>query len=140
MGICDIYLDDIDEAHVQGLWMMSLAAPSVIWLKNNYSTSSFNMSWRTAVMKSIANIEDAVLTLYYGNWMWNTPYRIPYYLRNCISADIDMDTILNTLLTATPYQIQYFIGLVDAYRQSLWNKPFNSEFFAALARGFEGWE
>jgi len=52
-------------------------------------------------------------------------------------ASITMSDILDVMVTATPNELQYFIGLVDAYRQSLWNKPFNQEFFAALARGFE---
>ncbi|GAH29755.1 unnamed protein product, partial [marine sediment metagenome] len=34
---------------------------------------------------------------------------------------------------------EYFVGLVDAYRQSIWNRPFNKDFFAALARGFMEW-
>lgn len=67
---------------------------------------------------------------YVGPW-W-------YYFTNCI-AGLDMDSLLNVMLEADPKQVEYFVGLVDAYRQSIWNKPFNSEFFAALARGFEQW-
>ncbi|GAI59416.1 unnamed protein product, partial [marine sediment metagenome] len=33
----------------------------------------------------------------------------------------------------------YFVGLVDAYRTSVWNREFNEEYFAALARGFMEW-
>lgn len=55
-------------------------------------------------------------------------------------AGVDMAAIINAMLEATPYQIEYFIGIVDAYRQSIWNRPFNREFYAALARGFEEWE
>ncbi len=55
------------------------------------------------------------------------------------SEALTMDSLLSTMLTATPEQLQYFVGLVDAYRQSLWNRPFNAEFYAALARGFEQW-
>lgn len=55
-------------------------------------------------------------------------------------VELEMEMIINAMLAATPYEVNYFVGLVDAYRQSLWNKSFNSEFFAALARGFEQWE
>lgn len=55
-------------------------------------------------------------------------------------AEFDMDILLTAMLSATNPQLEYFIGLVDAYRQALWNKPFNSEFFGALARGFEQWD
>ncbi|GAI97961.1 unnamed protein product, partial [marine sediment metagenome] len=70
---------------------------------------------------------------------------VPYFLRyftidEAPAYDLTLDAILTIMLTATNPQIQYFIGLVDAYRQSLWNKPFNQEYFAALARGFAEWE
>ncbi len=52
---------------------------------------------------------------------------------------VDMDSILSAMVTAEPDQVQYFVGLVDAYRQSIWDRPFNKEFFASLARGFEQW-
>lgn len=62
------------------------------------------------------------------------------YLKEQIDAmTVSMDAILSAMLTAEPNQVQYFVGLVDAYRQSVWNKPFNQEFFAALARGFAEW-
>jgi len=53
--------------------------------------------------------------------------------------ELTMDDLIQTMLVADPNQVEYFIGLVDAYRQSVWNRPFNQEFFAALARGFELW-
>jgi len=65
----------------------------------------------------------------YGPWLW--------YMDNCIeAAEMTMDDILNVMLTADPEQVMRFTGLVDAYRQSVWDKPFNREFYAALARGF----
>jgi len=50
---------------------------------------------------------------------------------------VTMDSLLSVMVTATDSELMNFIGLVDAYRQSLWNKEFNAEYFAALARGFE---
>lgn len=71
--------------------------------------------------------------------------RIPHFLRfytidEAPDFDLTMDDLINAMLLADPYQVEYFVGLVDAYRQSIWNRPFNQEFFAALARGFEQWE
>ena len=54
-------------------------------------------------------------------------------------AEVTMDTILSAMVGANFEQLQYFIGLVDAYRVALWNAPFNAEFYAALARGFQQW-
>lgn len=56
------------------------------------------------------------------------------------AAEVTMSSLLTAMLSADPYQIMYFVGLVDAYRQSIWNRPFNKEFYAALARGFMQWE
>ena len=49
---------------------------------------------------------------------------------------VTMDEILSAMVTATDDEYQKFIGLVDAYRIGLWNKPFNAEYYAALGRGF----
>lgn len=53
---------------------------------------------------------------------------------------VTMASILSAMYEATNTELLHFVGLVDAYRQSLWNKPFNQEFWAAIARGFEQWE
>jgi hypothetical protein len=53
-------------------------------------------------------------------------------------GEVTMEKMLAAMLEAETDEISYFVGLVDAYRQSVWNKPFNAEFYAALARGFEG--
>ncbi len=62
------------------------------------------------------------------------------FITEAPAYDLTMDAIINTMLTADPAQTLYYIGLVDAYRQSVWNRPFNREFFAALARGFAEWD
>ncbi len=53
---------------------------------------------------------------------------------------VDMAAIINAMLLANPNEVTYFVGLTDAFRQSIWNQPYNKEFYAALARGFEQWE
>ena len=52
---------------------------------------------------------------------------------------VNMDDMLNAMLTASFNQLQKFIGIEDAYRVALWNAPFNADFYAALARGFQKW-
>lgn len=74
----------------------------------------------------------------WGGWI---PYDyegpIWWYLENCVAGDdLTMDAILSVMITASEAEYRTFIGLVDAYRVGLWNKPFNAEYFAALARGF----
>jgi len=75
-----------------------------------------------------------------GDWETGGPHW--YYLDNCVSGgeyELTMDKMINTMLMADPSEVTYFIGLVDAYRQSIWNAPFNKEFYSALARGFMQW-
>lgn len=52
---------------------------------------------------------------------------------------VTMDSILTAMLGSSFDQLQKFIGIEDAYRVALWNAPFNADFYAALARGFQKW-
>lgn len=64
-----------------------------------------------------------------------------YYASKVPEApSISLSSIIMAMYEATPTEITSFIGLVDAFRQSIWNRPFNREYFAELARGFEAWE
>jgi len=75
-----------------------------------------------------------------------TPYStyggvLAYYLDYCTGGnDLTMSSILLAMLTATQPELMSFVGITDAYRQSIWNQPFNQEYYAALARGFTKWE
>jgi len=97
-----------------------------------------------------AAIEDLCLVSYdlcnstgylaYNYEPWAYEGALHWYLTHCIAAPVfDMDAILSVMLSADPIQVEYFVGLVDAYRQSIWNRPFNQDFYAALARGFMIW-
>ncbi len=93
------------------------------------------------IINALDSINNCTYFNSYSEAPFNTYNALYYYMVNCTGADeFDMDSLLSAMVTASPDQLQYFIGLVDAYRQSLWNKPFNKEYFAALARGFETWE
>jgi hypothetical protein len=56
-----------------------------------------------------------------------------------MGGTLDMDAILNAMLAADFDQLTNFVGIEDAYRVAVWNAPFNAEFYAALARGFQKW-
>lgn len=49
---------------------------------------------------------------------------------------LDMDAILNAMVSASYAQLTQFVGIEDAYRSAIWDQPFNSQFYAALANGF----
>lgn len=68
---------------------------------------------------------------------------VPYFLRNHTIEEangVNMASILLAMLAAKQPELMSFVGIVDAYRQSIWNQPFNQEYYAALARGFTLWE
>ncbi len=58
------------------------------------------------------------------------------YIYPKLAGAIDMDDILSAMVAADYDELQYFVGLTDAYKVAIWNQPFNAEFYAALARGF----
>lgn len=65
-----------------------------------------------------------------------------YWINDNWVADgngLTMAALLNVMLSADFDEFRTFIGIVDAYRVGLWNKPFNAEYYAALARGFVEW-
>jgi len=78
---------------------------------------------------------------------WNNACAIRLLITKCNALQaqidaggaIDMDAILNAMLKSSFDNLQQFIGIVDAYRVALWNAPFNADFYAALARGFQQW-
>ena len=59
---------------------------------------------------------------------------------NLGGGGVDMASILTAMLAADPDEIQQFIGIVDAFKVSIWNRPYNEDFYAALARGFAQWQ
>jgi len=75
------------------------------------------------------------VTKYY---LINALMQLPEYTQTP-AYELTMASLLTTMLSADPSEVLYFVGLVDAYRQSVWNRPFNQEFYAALARGFMEW-
>jgi len=75
---------------------------------------------------SYTNVDIEGYTLIRDNWPDEAP-------------ELTMEAILIAMLGANASEVMYFVGLVDAYRQSVWNQPFNQDFFASLARGFEQW-
>lgn len=72
---------------------------------------------------------------------------VRYWLVRCLqwmdinwsegNGEVTMDAILTAMLGAEYTELQQFIGIVDSYRVALWNSWFNTEFYAALARGFK---
>lgn len=50
-----------------------------------------------------------------------------------------MGDILTAMLAATFAELTSFIGIVEAYHVAVWNAPFNADYYAALARGFQKW-
>lgn len=113
-------------------------AMQTAFLDNNWRTAFFRVNdW----MSLLGWIHENALDMGQSYWQYNQFWSSIYYAwkenPGIEEPEITMDSILSVMVTATDTQLKNFIGLVDAYRQSLWNKDFDAEYFAALARGFE---
>lgn len=103
-------------------------------------------NWRGAILKcrsvmySLLANWDYFIDDEHGTIYQNAFNDCSYWNNHAIAAaEVDMSAIILAMLSANPEQVEYFVGLVDAYRQSIWNRPFDKEFFATLARGFMLW-
>jgi hypothetical protein len=63
------------------------------------------------------------------NWIKNN-------LNSGGAAALTMGDLLTAMLTAKYDELQAFIGIEDAFRSAIWDQPFNSQYYAALANGF----
>ncbi|MBA7618123.1 hypothetical protein ES703_25444 [subsurface metagenome] len=61
------------------------------------------------------------------------------WMENNWAGLIEMEDIIDAMSAASPVEITYFVGIEDAFRQSIWNQPYEHEFFAALGRAFTRW-
>jgi len=112
----------------------------VEWLQTNWDDWEAGVwhYWLLTAVNALTTALEIFADRLHGSFSENAFTDMAYW-NSLAGGEFDMDTLLSTMLQAEPDQVQYFVGLVDAYRQSIWNQPFNEEFFAALARGFEQW-
>lgn len=88
------------------------------------------------IVIALRNMGDYTKTASDQSWFYESIYWANKDVPDPPAYELTMGDILSTMLAADEEEVMYFIGLVDAYRTSLWNKPFNAEYYAALARGF----
>jgi len=119
-------------------WATQNAQDAYSGASNPVDKTHFGMA--TYAIECIAN---AVRQLCY---LIGTDYQQSYFFESIywaywgnVGAGVSMDDILNAMLAAKFEELQKFIGIEDAYRVALWNAPFNADFYAALARGFQKW-
>jgi hypothetical protein len=137
---CEDRLSSIKTAYLEAQYYYSFGIVNSTWLYEHTTYSTFNNTYREHVAFSIDKLYRIVRDLIHGHTSSSIVYNVPYYLEFCVGGGtFDMDTLLSTMLGAKFDQLQYFIGIEDAYRVALWNAPFNADFYAALARGFQKW-
>ena len=93
---------------------------------------------------AVQSIRSALTVLTNTTWpTWDTSnfYESIYWANKDASADYELTLfkMVNAMLDGLPPEIELFVGITDAYRQSIWNRPFNQQLFANLARSFETW-
>lgn len=138
MSTCTDYADDLYSAY-------EYAESRFGYFQSNYAqlTESLHNTdlglFITRLKNCLINDHIALQAITFGNTGYTDPKRVPYMFLNCTGGDVDMDMILTAMLSAKFAQLEKFIGLIDAYRLAIWNAPFNAEFYASLARGFQKW-
>ncbi len=60
-------------------------------------------------------------------------------LEEAAPGELTLFKMVNAMLDGVPTDIEMFVGITDAFRQSIWNRPFNKQLYANLARSFETW-
>ena len=139
MGLCENYIDDIDEAYAASRWWFDLGWNNEQWLIT-HTTSSFNQTWRDNVIQSIARLYSSVNYLIYGNGDRTEPYRIPYYLRNCVGGgeeyELTMDKMLEAMWDGDLLRWFHFVTYIDSMRAGIWNLEIYDTHLADLYRHF----
>ena len=92
----------------------------------------------------LEDFKEHFLTTVGGDYNWCRNVRECMYWINRFAgggapAEVDMDTILTAMTTASFEQLTSFMGITQAYKIAVWDAPFNEEYYAALARGFRQW-
>jgi len=103
-----------------------------------------DFSFRYAIascLKALCNLAEDLVD---KNYPYANEFGIHYFLDNYTGGaaeeyELTMGKLISAMYTASNDEYKSFIGLVDAYRVALWNQPFDVEFYAAIARGFELW-
>lgn len=137
---------DTDITQIRVLYNAAFTYNEQAGVHENDATAHWNLAQDHAAIEDllfcVIDLKAAITRLTYKYAPWHPDLPIPHFLEyhTTESAAFDMESIINAMLTADPDQTLYFVGLVDAYRQSVWTRPYNKEFFAALARGFMEWE
>lgn len=54
--------------------------------------------------------------------------------------ELTMLKLIAIMSIAKPAEIMTFICLTDAYHASLWDRPYNPEYFATMVRAFKSWQ
>ena len=138
MTVCSDYALDVAGAYTTAKNRFGYIFNEISWLFENRGDIG-TLTWSQHLKTYMSNVYTCLQMFAYGSTAQDVPDRVPYMLANCLGGTLDMDAILNAMLSADFDELQKFIGISDAYRVALWNAPFNAEFYSALARGFQKW-
>lgn len=100
----------------------------------NWSTAKTYVGWAGGNFTNIyVNFEETE----WGFWYWAK--RALQYIDNNWPSTLTMLSLIAAMSIATPDEIMTFICLTDAYHASLWDRPYNPEYFATMVRAFKSW-
>lgn len=106
------------------------AAACPTWASAQFSLNAAGNSLQSAALQVIGTGGGASAMFYLNKILVAIWFNWP------TTGTLTMGDILTAMLLAKYDELTKFVGIEDAYRSAIWDQPFNSEFYAALARGF----
>jgi hypothetical protein len=61
------------------------------------------------------------------------------YIDDNLGGELTMLKIIDAMASSTSDELETFICMEDAFRATLWDKPFNYEWYAGMVRHFKSW-
>ncbi len=126
---CERYLDDIYNAHYEANWVYHTYLLDLEdWFKDaRFTHTSFDNDWRIHISSLVNNITSILNSLIHGNYMGYHPYRVHYYLANCMPEpeELTWKTICEAWAKDDFEGRFHTIAFIDRMRQIIWDEPFN---------------
>lgn len=120
---CENYLADINTAYDEAHWDLdTFLTPRKDWFYDNRLTHPFDTEWRTQIASLANDVEFILANLIHTNWNYYHPFRLPYFLTNCVGGDeLTMQKLLDTIWESNKLESFHFVNYIDAMRASIWN-------------------
>lgn len=137
MTWCEYYAGQISDVFDDLLYNWNTwVKPRKDWLVSHYTTSGWNLTWRTNVALCISQLALNQELLIYGNRGKSLPMLIPYMFVNCLGGEEPEEYELTVEKICEAWAKDDFkgraltIGFIDRQRQLIWDEHFDFQWAA----------